>query len=574
MKSFLKYVLATFVAITLFILIGIGILASISSKEEVQPLDKDQVLCLTLKGSLSERSPEQSIMDMVNKKESISTNEIIETLHKAQKDDHIKSVFVNIKGLSASINQIEMLRNAFIAFRASEKDIHVYSDNFSQGQYYLATGGSKIYMSPNGNIEWKGLSSQIYFFTNALKNLGINVQIIRHGQFKAAVEPFMLTEMSEANELQNKKLIGDLWSHLLTNISEARSLSIENLNQFADSLSITSPKTALKNGMIDELVYESDLRERVVEEFELTIKDYIAYNDYKKIPEVKKGEFKKSKIAILYAEGDIVFGKGDKGKLGSDDLIKQIRKIKKDEKVKAVVLRINSPGGSALASDLMWYELKKLKEQMPLVVSMGDLAASGGYYIAACGDTILAEPTTITGSIGVFGMLPNIRELAEDKLGVNYDYVNTNDHSNFGSMMQPLNEFEYNKIHQGVVEVYETFVNVVSEGRNLTYDQVDAIGQGRVWSGISAKEIGLVDIIGGKEQAIAIAAELAGLSEYRTEEFPKSLTFEEKLMQSFESSTKLSAQLPASTSKFLAYFEYLNQAKGIQARLPYFIEIE
>lgn len=574
MKSFLKFFLASFSAIIFFILIGVVIISLAGSSEEHLPLDKPHILKLTLKGQLNERETTPSLLDAIQQNESLSVNQIQETLQNAKKDENIRAIYVQLKSFNGSIGQIENLRHTIAEVVEEGKSVYFFSDNYTQGQYYLASAGSKVFLSPNGSLDWKGLSSQVFFFSGALEKLGIDVQIIRHGTFKAAVEPFMLTKMSDANRLQSEQLINDLWSHMVGNIASSREVSATDLNRYADSLSISSAAEAKAFRLVDDLLYESQVSELVTSDHQLESSDFVSYNDYKNIPVIEKGKHRKSKIAVLYAEGDIVYGKGDDGKLGSDDLIKEIKAIRKDDKVKAVVLRVNSPGGSALASDVMWYELNQLKEKYPLIVSMGDLAASGGYYISACADTIVAEPTTITGSIGVFGMLPNMKKLAEEHIGINYDYVNSNQHSNYGNIMKPLDEFEFDKIQNSVVEVYKTFVGVVQQGRNMSFEQVDSIGQGRVWSGVSAQKIGLVDQIGTLEDAIAIAAEKAHLEEYQTVSFPKAMSFEEKLMHSFEKSTSVESHLSSEAAKYLQYLNTVQELKGIQARLPYFIEIQ
>ncbi len=436
-------------------------------------------------------------------------------------------------------------------------------------------------MNPQGGIEWKGLASQVMFFKGALEKLGVEAQIFRHGQFKAAVEPFMKEEMSEANKLQSLTLLGSIWDDMCINISKERDISIEDLNMYADSLAVYNPETALEYGFIDGIKYydevlkelqsKSKVEEDDIDGFMITMSDY------------SKAEFEGSEkngsensVAVIFAEGDIVDGNKSDGSIGGDWMAGLIREAREDEDVKAIVLRVNSPGGSGLASEIIWREVLLTQKVKPVVVSMGNLAASGGYYISCPAEYIFAQPNTITGSIGVFGMIPNIQELMNDKLGITVDGVSTNHSSDFGSIMRPFTTEEGEFIQRQVEDFYDLFLTRVSDGRGMTKAEVDSVGQGRVWSGINAYERGLVDEIGGLDAAVKKAVKLAGLGDdYKIWEYPEKEDFMEKLMtdMSISASETFIKETLGENYKFYQLLEDVKKLKGVQARMDYAIEI-
>jgi protease-4 len=482
--------------------------------------------------------------------------------------------------LNAGFASLDELRDALLKFKESGKFITAYSEIYNQKSYYLASVANTIGIYPEGAIELKGLNSTVAFYTDALKKIGVEPQVIRHGKFKAAVEPFLLTEMSPENREQVETFMYSIWAQYLANISEVRNVSIERLNTMIDDFEVKTPKDALDLGLVDKLCYKDELNSYLTElmnETDFKNLNFISNKKYKLVQnENARKKYKKDKIAVIFAQGEIQSGKGKETVIGSERISKAIRKARLDEKVKAIVLRVNSPGGSALASDVIWREMSLAKKAKPVVVSMGDVAASGGYYIACDADKIYASPTTITGSIGVFGILMNLEELYTDKLGLTFDQVKTNKFADLGSTTRPLTNEEYTIIQESVVEVYNTFTSKVAKGRNSTQAKVDSIGQGRIWSGVNAKEINLIDEFGGLEKAIEGAALLANLEDYRVLELPELKEPFELLMEELENGFEATV-LKRTLGEEYKHYQALNNLKhlkGIQARMPYQFTIE
>lgn len=504
-------------------------------------------------------------------------DKILASIKKAKTDEKIKGIFLDLSAIPTGIATIEEIRNALIDFKKSKKFIISFGDGYTQGAYYVGSVADKVYLHPEGMIEWKGLSAQIMFFKGLLEKLEVDAQIFRHGKFKSAIEPFDLTKMSEANRLQTRTYVGSLWNHMVTGISAMRKISKEELNRYADEMLITDAKDAVSMKLADKLMY----RDEVIAE----LKKLSAIQDKKdlRLVNVEKyaetGEdadlnsrLSKNKVAIVYAVGGIESGEGDDETIGSDRISKAIREARTDSTVKAIVLRINSPGGSALASDVIWREVVLCRQQKkPIVVSMGDVAASGGYYIACPADRIFAQPNTITGSIGVFGVLPNLQKFYNNKLGITIDTVNSNKHSDIGSLNRPVTPEEEKVILDGVKKIYSAFIAKVSEGRNIPVSQVDSLGQGRVWSGVHAKEKKLVDELGGIDDAIAYAVKMAKLKEYRVVHTP---TLKDPFSEIFKNaSEEEEARLlkGALGEHYLTYrrMKFILGLKGVQARMEY-----
>ena len=418
------------------------------------------------------------------------------------------------------------------------------------------------------------------FYTDALKKIGIEPQIIRHGKFKSAVEPYMLTEMSDANREQVETFMGSIWSQFLLNVSKDRNINKETLNTLIDNFDIKTPRDAKELGLVDELFYRDQIQNHLVELMESKkFEDlkFISHAKYKLVKnENARTKFKKDKIAVIYAQGAIESGDGNETTIGSERISKAIRKARLDDKVKAIVLRVNSPGGSALASDVIWREMTLAKAAKTVVVSMGDVAASGGYYIACDADKIYASPNTITGSIGVFGIMMSLEELYTDKLGLTFDQVKTNKFADLGSNNRPLTEEEYSIIHAGVVEVYNTFTSKVAHGRKMSQESVDAIGQGRVWSGTNAMNINLIDEYGGLQEAIKGAAELADMDEYRLYELPEQKDPFQQILEELETgfSTSIMKYNLGDEYKHYKTLNDIKNLKGIQARMPFQFTID
>jgi protease-4 len=514
----------------------------------------------------------------------------IAAINTAATDDRIEGICINLdEYTNASISAIEEIRAALVSFKESGKFIVAYNENYSQGAYYLASVADRVYMNPEGSFDWRGLAMQSMFFKGLLDKLGVEPVVIRHGTFKAAVEPFILNKMSDANRLQNQTLANALWGTITEAIATSRNIPVENLQQWANTLAVDSPKAALELGLIDGLRYEDQVKNELAalvagettdeslttEETEADPK-IVSFGDYVAQMTPTKS-LSKNKVAIIYAQGDIVDGAGAMGEVGSTSLVAKIVKARKDPNVKAVVLRVNSPGGSALAAEVMWRELTLLKEKVPVIVSMGDYAASGGYYISAPADVIYTDRTTITGSIGVFGLFFNAGDALKNKLGVTVDVVNTNTHSDMGSMFRSPSAAENRYLQSSVEQVYSTFVGHVAEGRNMTTEAVDKIGEGRVWSGVDAVNLGLADGIGGLYDAIAIAADRAGVAEdFRVWEVADEATGLAAFLSGAMASVRTSVKMDAMGEMFIHYNNLTRslQTEGVQARMPYTFIVE
>jgi protease-4 len=559
------------------IIIIFSIVAASGDSKEVQ-LDKPYVLRLELNGEIQDRVEEMpfDLSEITGQDVNIlGLNDILANIKKAKTDENIKGIYIEIGMISAGFATREEIRNALLDFKESGKFITTYSEIYTQGSYYLASVADYICMYPEGGMELRGLNSTIPFFTNALKKMGIEPQVIRHGKFKSAVEPFMLTEMSDENREQIETYMGSIWEHFLKNVASDRELTKDRLNEITENLEIQTSEDAVRLGLVDSLFYRDQFQNHLANLMEQENYDDINFVSLKKYNKVKnenaRDKFKKEKVAVIYAQGEIQSGEGSETVIGSERISKAIRKARKDEKVKAIVLRVNSPGGSALASDVIWREMKLANEEKPVVVSMGDVAASGGYYIACASDKIYASPNTITGSIGVFGIMPNIEELMTDKIGITFDNVKTNKFADLGSVNRPLTQEEYDIIQKGVVDVYNTFTSKVAEGRDMSQENVDDIGQGRVWSGTNAMDINLIDEYGGLDAAVAGAAELAELEDYRIYELPEQKDPFQELLEQLEEDMQTSwikYQL-GDQYKYYKTIQDIKHLKGVQARMPY-----
>lgn len=507
--------------------------------------------------------------------QSISLKQILDNLEKAKTDNNIKGIYLKSSSVSGGISQLEEIRNKLLEFKKSGKFIIAYDEGYTQMGYYLSSVADKLYMHPEGIIDIRGFSASIMFFKGLLEKLDIDIQIIRHGKFKSAVEPFILDKMSAENREQTRLFLNSIADNIMDSIAAQRGMSLLDVQRHANELSLENAKSCYDLSYLDGLIYEDQLNDSISKLCNKKEHNIIALNKYDKI-KIKIKDISKNKIAIVYATGEINSGEGDENSIGSVTTASAIRKARNDKNIKAIVLRINSPGGSALASDVILREAVLAKKAKPLVVSMGDMAASGGYYIACAADTIIANPTTVTGSIGVFGMIPNLQNFYKKKIGISFDTVNTNKYADMGSN-RPLTKYELNKIQKSVEDVYDTFITHVSEGRGLTKIAVDEIGQGRIWSGYNAMEIGLVDLHGGLEKALEIAAGLAEIDNYRTVILPRKKDSFSKLMEQFGSTKSFANVL---FNKIGIKVEHLNslenliQGDAIQARIPYIIELE
>lgn len=588
MKQFFKYVLAGITAyliiFVLFLIVVFGMIAAFSGKEEVT-VEDNSILKLSFNYNINDQDVEQpfnlfgGISPDMGKP--VGLNEITASIRHAKTDKKIKGIFLDLNFIGAGFAKIEEIRDAILDFKKSGKFVYAYSEYFYESTYYLASVADKVYLNPEGEILFNGLSANVTFFKNALDKLGVEVQVIRHGKFKGAVEPFILDKLSPENRRQIDEYLQSITGNLYSNIGESRKLTKARVAEIANSWLVRTNEDALKYGLIDKLCYRDEVLEEMMTKLKLkgrNTKDinFITLDKYKKTFNTRKGTGKE-KIAIVYANGEIVNGKGNNEQIGSDKFSALIRKLREDEKIKAVVLRINSPGGSALASDVIWRELMLLKKKKPLIVSMAEVAASGGYYIAAPADTIVAHPYTLTGSIGVFGLVPNMQKLLNDKLGINYDYVKTGEFSDFGRLDRALTSEETEVIQTMVERIYDKFLTRVSVGRSIPKNQVDSIGQGRVWTGEQGKKLNLVDVLGGMDKAIEIAQWKAHLKEYRLVEYPVQKTQIEEILASLTGEEQTKLALEAELGEIYQWhktIKSLSKTTGIQARVPFHLNID
>ncbi len=518
----------------------------------------------------------------------IGLNDALKSIEKAKTDDRIKGIYLDMDGASAGTATIEELRNKLIEFKESGKFIISYATAYSQFGYYLASVADEVYVNPQGGMSWQGMCSQIMFYKNVLEKLGVEMQVFRHGQFKSAVEPYICDKMSPANRKQYSVLLNSIWGKVCKGISEARGISVEDLNMYADSLSLRKAEDAVALKFADAVKYYDEVIDELKAKSGFNGKDKDMFIDLEKyakasVPSVKENK-SKNEVAVLFAEGEIVDGNGGKGQMGGDKIAEELRKIRENDDVKAVVLRVNSPGGSGLASEVMWREIQKVKQAgKPIVVSMGNLAASGGYYISCSADYIYAQPTTLTGSIGVFGMFPNLQGLVTDKIGLTIDTVCTNAHADFGTTMRPVSEMEYNYVQQSIEDFYDTFLTRVFDGRKGKGAEghvlsekalVDSIGQGRVWAGADAIEIGLVDELGSLNDAVKKAVELANIPDYKIVEYPAKKEWYEDLVEQFDISAKIMKSELGENYIYYQNAKRIAETSGIQARMEHDIVIK
>jgi len=589
MKEFFKFVFASmlgftlsfFVVLMLLILIVTAMVSTAANDGKVSPA-ANSIMHISLDYPIKERTDknpfsELNFMGFENKK-TLGLNEILKGIEDAKSDDHIKGIYLDASSLAAGFASIEEIRNALLDFKKSGKFILAYSEVYSQGAYYLATAADKIYLNPEGMVDFRGLTSEIMFFKGALDKLEIEAQIIKVGTYKSAVEPFILDKMSEANRLQVSSFLGSMYDHFISEVSESRRISKNELLAIADSAKIRSPKDALNYKMVDGLKYKDEVLDE--------LKTLVKIDKKKEIKSVSIEEYTPgneeadepsgNRIAIIYASGQIISGEGNDETIGSERISRAIRKARTDDKVKAIVLRVNSPGGSALASDVIWRETVLAKKVKPVIVSMGDLAASGGYYIACAADSIFAQPNTITGSIGVFGIIPNMQKFFNNKLGITFDGVKTSRFADLGTVSRPLTDAEKMIYQNEVNKTYDSFTRKVAEGRKKSQAYIDSIGQGRVWSGQEALANGLVDKLGNIGDAIKSAARKANIKNYKIVSYPAQV---DPLKSLFDHSTdKVKTYfVKRELGDNYLYYDQLKSAlnmTGVQTRIPYNIIIK
>ena len=572
--------LGTFLMLVILFLISIGIIAGIvaaaSSVEVV--IDKYTVLVLKMDKPIADRVPKMPVLVMFGAEKYSGLTEILKNLKKAKTDKNVPGIYLDLSTVQASMATVEEIREGLLDFKKSGKFIWAYSEGYDQKSYYLASTADKIFLTPQGIVFFTGLSANMMFLKGTLDKLDIKIQVIRHGKFKAATEPLFLDKMSKENREQTTELINNLWDKMISGISESRHISKDELNYIADSLKLSKASEALKYKFIDEIAYKDeflkDLRLKIGLSEKARIKT-ITMDKYTDVEDHEKKNTSRDKIAVIYAQGSIAGGEGNDQSIGSERISRAIRKAREDDKVKAIVFRINSGGGDGLASDIIWREVALAAKTKPVVASFGDVAASGGYYIACAATRILAEPNTITGSIGVFGLIPNFEGLMKNKLGITFDEAKTNKNSGFIPVQRALTPFEYATIQKEIEDFYDTFITKVAEGRKLTKAQVDSIGQGRVWSGVDAKQIGLIDDFGGLNKAIGLAADLAKLKSYKIWALPEQKDpIQQIIDEIFGNSPESKIQsIMGEDYKYYRILKEIRGMKGVQARMLYDFEL-
>ena len=588
MKNFLKYTLATITGIIIasvlfFIVMLASFSAIVSSGNKPVSISNNSILVLKAGVRIPDRGDQNPLsgIDLFNMTfaPAPGLNEILHNIEKASGDNKIKGILIENGLLSSGWATTEEIRNALMKFRENGKFVISYTDYIlTQECYYLSTAADKIFINPGSMVDFKGLSSEVMFYKKALEKIGVEVQVIRHGKFKGAVEPFILDKLSEENKTQIKDYAGSIWNQVIADISKSRGIPDEQLNRLADNLDGNLASRALETKLVDGLMYRDALIDTlkvmsgISKDKDLKLVSMIKYS---KVQDPKMIYSAKNKIAVVYASGTIVTLRGNDNNIGGNYYADVIRKARLDTSIKAIVLRVNSPGGSATASDIIWRELDLAARVKPVVISMGNYAASGGYFISAPATKIYADPMTISGSIGVFGMIPNAGKLLEQKLGLTTEIVNTNKNSDFPSIYRPMNNYEKEIMQLSIEKIYNDFVSKVASGRKMAAGSVDSIGQGRVWSGTSALKIGLVDELGGLKDAIKGAASLAGIESYSIRELPVIEDPYTRILSQLGGEIRMNI-LKKELGESIKYYNMVQEIKdlsGIQARLPYFIEI-
>jgi len=585
MKAFLKYVFATFLGLFLFFLFFTGILILLVSRSVPEvDVKRNSVLVLRLDKRIIERETGDLLTQLSRSLKSgepgtIGLLELRQAIQAAAKSDKIKGIFLNVTNLDAGTATLEELRGELLRFKKSGKFVVAYAEMYSELGYYLASVADKIYLPPSGILEFNGIHTELIFFKRLLDKLQIEPEVFKVGQYKSAVEPFIADGMSDANRRQISTLLNSVYDHMLAEIGEARGIASSRLHEIADDMLVRNPEDALSYSLITDIGYKDEAESFMKEQIGLGAEETVSYTDYWSMLDLSNAYsgLDKDKVAVIYAVGDIQDGKGDDRTIGSETMMDELKKAREDSSIKAIVLRINSPGGSALASDVIWREVALTRKVKPVIASMGDVAASGGYYIAAGCDSIVAEATTITGSIGVFGVLFNGKDFLNDKLYISTDREKTGKYADIGSFTRPLNNQERVIIQKEVEDVYTKFLTVVAEGRNMDTAYVNTIAQGRVWSGSDAETKKLVDKQAGLDTAVEIAAGMAGVESYQLVHLPERPNL--YLRQLFaETQGKIAARMLE--KEFGEWYPWIKAAKevqkmnGVQARLPVDIQIK
>lgn len=591
MKDFAKMVGANVVGLLIFTIV-MGIisiigLAGIVATEGNYSVEENSILRINLSGELNERDEQAALNALLGGGvEVLALDQLLTAIDKAAKTDDVKGIYLEGGSLSGTPAMLQELRQALVDFKKTGKWIVAYGDTYSGGAYYVCSVANEVLVNPSGMIDWHGLASQPIFFTEAMEKLGVKMQVFKVGTFKSAVEPYINTEMSEANRQQVTSYLTSIWNGWVKDVAASRKLSEAQLNQLADSLTtFMQPIELLKEKMADKMCYRDEVKDLLKKKVGLEEDDRLEFVSYRDMAHATMDIKKYSdRVAVYYAYGDIVDGNsssplqgGGIGSISPNPVNTDLERLMNDDDVKAVVIRVNSGGGSAYASEQIWHQVKLLKEKKPVVISMGGMAASGGYYISCGASKIFAEPSTLTGSIGIFGMFPDMSELLTDKVGLHFDIVKTNEHADFGAQGRPINEDEGRLLQKYINNGYDLFTRRVAEGRGISQDSVKVIGEGRVWTGEQALKIGLVDELGNLQDAIKAAAKLAKTSEYNVVTYPETKSWKESLLGGEEGQDILETQLQQYMGSYFSAFRMLKQMNHwnpIQARLPYEIVIK
>lgn len=579
LRNFLASILGTLTALFLVFLFFM-LIASLVGNEDKIVVSPNSVLELDLSTMIKDYAPKDDnpfaeILDLEDPV--LGLNTIINAIENAKTDKNIKGISIKSMYINAGMAQTQAIRKKLEEFKESGKFVYAYNDIYTQKSYYLSSVADSIFLSPVGVIDFKGLSAEILYYKDFEDKYGIKMEVVRHGKYKSAVEPYLSNKMSEANREQTTSFLKSIWSEIIEDIGKSRNLTSEKLNAIADNSGGRNAIIAKNNNLVDAIIYNDEYKEKVKNATDVKYPETITLTDYIKSGKGRVYNSSKNKIAVIYAQGTILYGEGNENIIGQGLINKAIKKATKDKNVKAIVLRVNSPGGDALTSELIWRQIELAKKEKPVIVSMSNVAASGGYYIATNANKIFAEPTTITGSIGVFGTIPNIHQLAEN-IGINAEQVSTNNSANY-SVFEPMSQKFYDVTKEGVERVYTTFLKRVASGRNMTIDQVDRVAQGRVWTAKEAINLGLVDELGGLNDAIAFAAELAEVENYRVRNYPN---YNKDLKDSFKTfpfgkvnkDEILKEALGDETFRLYNSINQIKNLKGIQARMPFVYEIK
>jgi protease-4 len=591
MKQFIKFMFAsalgTFIAVLLVITFFVALLAGTIMNIQDDAVGNvkifpHSVIRINWKTDIKDRTTNNPFESFdfasMESNKPVGLNDILKNIDKAKQDNNVDGIFLDMETLPAGQATLEEIRNKLTEFKKSGKFIYSYANNYDQKAYYLATVSDKIVLNPEGFILFKGLHAQLTFIKGLLNKLDIETQIIRgpDNKYKSAVEPLLYDKATPANREQLTAMLDAVWGKYLKTVSESRGISIDKLNQIADNLELATAEKALEAHFIDKIAYRDEVLDMLKTKTGSEKINFVSFKKYTNVAAKIKTNKAKDRIAVIYAEGDIKQGKSSPGTIGSESLAETIRKVRSLDRVKAIVFRVNSPGGDAQASEIIRRELSLAAQKVPVIVSMGNVAASGGYWISTPGKYIFAEASTITGSIGVFGIIPNLQKLFNNKLGITFDDIKTNENADFIDVMKPMSEFQKAKINQSIKRIYGNFVSLVSKSRKLDEQYVDSIARGRVWAGSDALKVGLIDSIGGLEAAINAAAREAKLGDlYKISEYPVEKEFFQALMEEISGETT-ARFIKSEMGDYYKYYEQASKVKnmqGIQARLPYFMEI-